>query len=71
LVTYSILRKVKSINNFFEQQVPTGLLVCDLVDCRKSLLGVYKEVYGKLGRSGFLGTSILEEFGKYSGENGK
>jgi hypothetical protein len=71
LVSYSILRKVKSINNFFEQQVPTGLLVCDLVDFRESLLGVYKEVYRKLGKSGFLGTSILAEFGKYSGENGK
>ena len=62
MVTQSVLRKVKSINSFFDQQVPTGQLMVELVDVDMNLVEVYRQIYRKLKDCGFVGQAMADEF---------
>lgn len=66
LVCYSILKKIKSINNYINQKIPTGLLMVDFIDSSDSFLDVYKIAYKKMLATDFQPESIITDNKKYT-----
>ena len=65
LLCYTVLKKIKSINSYINQKVPTGLLMVELVDDQNSFLDVYKIACKKVLSTDFQPEKILFDFTSY------